>query len=160
MSRNINQIFQDNPATNIQNTDLFYLGRSPYNPENDMAAQFSTIADALVNSQFPWSIITQSSAQLSANNGYFINRPSICMLTMPALCLVGSSIKIINVNKLGNFILSLNDNQTINGGITSTSAGPMGYIQSKNVGNAIEIVCFEENITFWVVNGQGNLEFI
>lgn len=37
MSENIYQIYQANPATSMQSTDLYYLGRSPYGGTNDMA---------------------------------------------------------------------------------------------------------------------------
>lgn len=38
MSANIEQIYVNNPAASIQDTDLIYLGRSPYGLTNDMAA--------------------------------------------------------------------------------------------------------------------------
>jgi hypothetical protein len=43
MSENIHQIFIANPAVSLQDTDLMYLGRSPYGVGNDMAVQFSVI---------------------------------------------------------------------------------------------------------------------
>lgn len=43
MSKNINQVFISNPASSMQATDLFYLGRSPYGLTNDMAILWSNV---------------------------------------------------------------------------------------------------------------------
>jgi hypothetical protein len=43
MSANIEQIYINNPASTIEDTDLIYLGRSPYGSGNDMAALASTV---------------------------------------------------------------------------------------------------------------------
>ncbi len=48
MSSNIDQIFIANPATELLNGDLFYIGRLPYGPTNDMAI--------LAQSIFPTSV--------------------------------------------------------------------------------------------------------
>jgi len=47
MSMNIKQVFDANPATSLQATDLFYLGRSPYGIGNDMACLFSTLLSSV-----------------------------------------------------------------------------------------------------------------
>lgn len=50
MSENINQIFISNPASSMQNNDLFYLGRSPYGLTNDMAILWSNVLVSLAGS--------------------------------------------------------------------------------------------------------------
>lgn len=47
MSKNINQIFTANPASSMQNTDLLYLGRSPYGATNDMAITYANLISSL-----------------------------------------------------------------------------------------------------------------
>ncbi len=44
MSRNIYQVYQDNPITSNNATDLMYFGRSPYGLTDDTAMQFSDFA--------------------------------------------------------------------------------------------------------------------
>jgi hypothetical protein len=44
MSKNILQVYQDNPITTNQSTDLMYFGRSPYGLGDDTAMQFSDFA--------------------------------------------------------------------------------------------------------------------
>lgn len=43
MSSNIQQIYSANPAATLLDSDLFYLGRSPYSTDNDMAMQGSIL---------------------------------------------------------------------------------------------------------------------
>ena len=40
MSRNINQIYTDNPLTSLNTSDLLYVGQSPYGVLNDAAVTF------------------------------------------------------------------------------------------------------------------------
>lgn len=47
MSKNINQVFGTNPATSMQDTDLFYLGRAPYGLTNDMAILWSNVVASI-----------------------------------------------------------------------------------------------------------------
>lgn len=44
MSKNILQVYTDNPITTNQNTDLMYFGRSPYGTGDDTAMLFSNFA--------------------------------------------------------------------------------------------------------------------
>lgn len=43
MSRNLEQVYTDNPASTINDNDIFYLIRSPYESSNDMGALASTL---------------------------------------------------------------------------------------------------------------------
>lgn len=43
MSRNINQIYMDNPSTTSADDDLFYKGNSPYSPADDSAIKWKDI---------------------------------------------------------------------------------------------------------------------
>lgn len=44
MSKNIKQVYDTNPAVSFNNTDLFYLGQSPYGAGDDAACLYSTLA--------------------------------------------------------------------------------------------------------------------
>ncbi len=49
MSQNVNQVYQENPATDLQPTDLFYFGRWPYIPgTSDFAIQWSLILSTIL----------------------------------------------------------------------------------------------------------------
>jgi hypothetical protein len=49
MTKNINQVYQSNPATSLQPTDLFYFVRWPYTPEDgDFAIQWATILSVIL----------------------------------------------------------------------------------------------------------------
>lgn len=60
MSANIYEIFLNNPASSMLATDLFYLGRSPYDPTNSMAITWANVKESLS--------ITSSNIYV-ANNG-------------------------------------------------------------------------------------------
>lgn len=47
MSENIHQLFIANPASTMQGTDLFYLGRSPYSVTNDMAITWTNTMSSI-----------------------------------------------------------------------------------------------------------------
>lgn len=47
MSKNINQIYIANPAVSMIASDLFYLGRSPYNSASDMAITWDDVISSI-----------------------------------------------------------------------------------------------------------------
>ena len=70
MSRNLDQIFNDNPASSMDDTDLLYLARSPYDITNDMGITWSDMKASVDVPTLPISLAnggTQNS--LTANAG-------------------------------------------------------------------------------------------
>jgi len=47
MSRNISQVYSDNPSTTAADDDLFYKGNTPYGPTDDSAIKFSDLQTSL-----------------------------------------------------------------------------------------------------------------
>jgi hypothetical protein len=47
MSQNIFQVFTGNPASSMVGTDLFYLGRSPYNATDDFAITWTNVMTSI-----------------------------------------------------------------------------------------------------------------
>lgn len=47
MSKTIEQIYIDNPASGMEQDDLLYLGRSPYDSDDDFAIKFPDFADSI-----------------------------------------------------------------------------------------------------------------
>jgi len=157
MSRDVDQIYQTNPAFGLEGTDLIYIGRYPYGTSNDMAVQWSVI-ESLITTGFPWNTITAASTILQPNNGYIINRPSLVMLSLPVLSNVGDLIEITSINS-GGFQIAQNDGQNIRFGNQVTSTGDAGYITSMSIGDTLTLRCVIAN-TFWqIFASMGNLSF-
>lgn len=47
MSKTLNQIYTDNPASSMQNTDLLYLSRSPYSTGTDYGITYSNFQNSI-----------------------------------------------------------------------------------------------------------------
>ena len=77
MSLNIDQVFISNPASSMQATDLYYLGRSPYGSTNDMAILWSNVMTSITTvgiiTSGTWngSIISPTYGGTGVNNGSF-----------------------------------------------------------------------------------------
>jgi Repeat of unknown function (DUF5907) len=69
MSKNIDQIFITNPASSMVSTDLFYLGRSPFGPTNDMAITWANVLSSIqAQASGTWSInISGNAATVTTN---------------------------------------------------------------------------------------------
>ena len=157
MSKNINQIFIANPATSLQSTDLFYLGRSPYGSTDDFAAQFSTIL-AAVNGGM-WNNITTTSATMVAGQSYVANSASLVTLTLPTTAAFGTVIEVCG-SGAGGFAIAQNSLQQINFGSLSTTAGMGGSISSTDRFDAIRLLCVSANLTWNVLSSVGNLTVV
>src|SRR5258708_7430571 len=76
MSNNINQVYIANPSTTATDSDLMYLGKSPYGPTNDSAikkvdllAQFeSDIKNSLGNISLPTGFVSASASSVILTN--------------------------------------------------------------------------------------------
>jgi hypothetical protein len=70
MSKNIDQIFLANPASSMDVTDLFYLGRSPYSASNDMAILWSNVLSSIAaQATGTWGINITGSAAIASPIG-------------------------------------------------------------------------------------------
>lgn len=156
MSRNVNQVYQANPAIDLQPTDLFYFARWPYLPgSDDFAVQWATILSA-IGDGFVWTTITSASANMNTNTGYIVNRPSLVMLTMPNTSNVGDVIE-IDLISAGGFQVAQPDGMNIQYGNKITSTGAAGSISSQNVGDVLKMRCVITNTLWQVVGNMGNL---
>lgn len=135
IGRSIFGIYQDNPVTNIDPTDIFWGVRAPYTAESDFGILASNLLAAFVN--LPVIVVTASSQQLVSNIRYFVNRPSLVMLTLPLTSNVGDVIEIVNMNN--SWQLAQNTGQNITISNKTTTTGDAGYIQSSNNGDSIRL---------------------
>lgn len=69
MSKNIEQVYQDNPITTNQATDLMYFGRAPYGLGDDVAMQFSDFADQFGASYTPSALTRTNDANVTMTLG-------------------------------------------------------------------------------------------
>ncbi len=130
--KNIKQVYDANPATTLQNTDLMYLGRNPYDTSDDFAILWSNIlaatnagADgriALLNSA---NVVTHANSTLvltnpladlqviTLNNADTVKLPDLSAQTPPWN---GRSIRFKNAGTLGSdsaFKIVAHDGSTI-----------------------------------------------
>lgn len=157
MSSNIQQIFIANPATTLQPTDIFYLGRSPYGLTDDMACLFSTIQAAIPNAT--WSEVTGTAQNITPNAAYIANNVALVTFTLPAAAAVGTTFRIAGKGA-GGWAIAQGAGQSINDGSVSSTIGAGGSIASTQRYNAIELVCITANTTWNVISSQGNFTIV
>lgn len=78
MSKNIDQIFISNPASSMDNTDLLYLGRAPYDDSGDMAITWADMKTSIDVPPLPLSLANGGTqADLTASpGGIFYSTPT------------------------------------------------------------------------------------
>lgn len=158
MSSNIQQIYIANPAASFQNSDLMYLGRSPYAPGNDMAFTYETLFNSL-SDNFVWNNASMD-ATMSANNGYYTTSGSTLNLTLPATCAAGKTIRIAGASN-GGWTIVQGSGQSIKFGNVSTTIGAGGSLSSTEGYDSIELLCTVANSTFILPSGpQGNPSWV
>ena len=120
---------------------------------------FYTSSGTLIESGnlFQWNIVGVNTPLL-VNNGYFSAGGMTINLTLPTVCAIGDTIRIANLT--GNFTIVQNAGQAINFGIDTTTIGAGGSITSMNKGDSIEIVCYNANTDFQVLNSMGNFTYV
>lgn len=122
-----------------------------------IAAPNQAAAQVILGLAFPWNVIGVNTPLL-VNNGYFSAGGMTINLTLPTVCAIGDTIKIANL--AGNFSILQNAGQSINFGVDTTTIGVGGSITSMNKGDSIEIVCYNANTDFQVLNSMGNFTYI
>ncbi len=155
---NVKQVFDANPASTLQDTDLFYLGRDPYGAVNDMACEFSTILDAV---QAGSTLIVSTNTQaLSPNMKYVTdNGATLVTYTLPGIAAVGSIIEIVGKSS-GLFTIAQNGGQTIRFGDMSTTTGAGGSLSATGRYDSVKLFCITANTEFSVIGASGNLTVV
>ena len=157
MSANIAQIYLANPANTLVNTDLMYLGRSPYGSSDNYAFLFSTLL-----SYVPFGIsteVTTGSQTMIPNVTYTANNASLVTLTLPTVADVGTFLQIVGLGA-GGWTLAQNASQLVYFGNQNTTAGTGGSISSSNQYDNITLKCVTANLAWSVVASQGTLNIV
>lgn len=132
---------------NLQATDIVVGLRGGLN------TQFSA-ASAI----FAWTPIAVNTV-LVGNNGYYTTGGGVLLLTLPATCPAGDVIRIAGFESTG-WKLVQNSGQQVTLGDLITTSGALGYLQSTNAGDCIELLCVTANVNFVVLSSMGNITIV
>ena len=103
-----------------------------------------------------WTEVTGTSSGIAVDNGYIANNAGLVTLTLPAVAVVGNTIK-VNGKGAGGWLIAQNAGQTVHflGQDTTTGAG--GSLASTTQYDCVTYRCITAN-TDWVVEAvTGNL---
>lgn len=156
MSRNIYQVYLDNPLSLNLSTDLIYIGQSPYGPTNDAAITFSDFGAQFQPAQNPWVDESGSSVSMVTNTGYTSDDGSnLVTFTLPTIANVGDFIE-INGKGSGLWKIVYGTSQQIHFGNQSSTI-TSGNLASTNQFDCVRLRCITTNTIFSVVYAVGNL---
>lgn len=117
MSKNIFQVYQDNPIVTNQSTDLMYFGRSPYGIGDDAAMQFSDFAAQFGAAYTPAALTKTDDTNVTMTLG---GSPSTALLNAASMTLGWSGQ--LSVPRGGTAASSFTAYSVICGGTTATGA--------------------------------------
>lgn len=103
-------------------------------------------------STFDWFVITDTSEQMTANNGYISNSASLVSLALPTSSAIGAEIKIVGQGVGGWKIIQSTLQQVIIGNASST-IGSGGSIASTAQNDSIQLVCIVADSVWATVGG-------
>lgn len=101
----------------------------------------STITIA-VTGGVDWTVVTAATQTIVENNGYFANRASNIVFTLPASPVAGSVFEIVGVNTALGWTVAQPALQQIFFGSASTTIGVAGSVSSVATRDSIRAVCF------------------
>lgn len=106
------------------------------------------------SSGFTWTIEGAGPVNMVVNNGYMTASGGTITLNLPAVAAIGDIVKITNLS--GNFSVTCGIGQTLQIGnnLAATS------VTSSDVGDSLEIVCFNANTDYQILNSMGNLTIV
>ena len=150
MSKNIEQIYTANPATTVLGTDLFYLGRSPYNTADDFAITGSNLM-ASINPLSQVVDVTTTSQAMSPNTIYVANNAGLVTLTLPTAAPFGSIVSIVGFGS-GGWKLAQNISNQVIISPQNTSLGIGGSVSSTDQFDSLTLICIVTNF-IWTAYG-------
>ena len=105
---------------------------------------------------FSWTEVTGLTQAMAVNNGYVASNAAQVVLTLPVTSIIGDTIK-IQGKGAGGWRVAQNAGQLIHFNSSTTTLGVLGYIESTQRYNSVELVCIT-NTNEWAVNSaSGNL---
>jgi len=103
-----------------------------------------------------WSIKTSDLNPMVVDSGYIANKAGLLTFTLPTTCAVGKVMRVTGMNTAVGARIAQSANQLIHFGISTTTLGAGGYIESTNIHDSVELVCCVTDLEFIVVSSTGN----
>ena len=109
-----------------------------------------------VGAGLTWTVVSGATQTMAVNNGYFANRASNIVFSLPTTSAVGDTVAVNNMNTALGWTISYTTNQQIFIGNTSATV-TSGSISSTALGDTVTLVCRTANLTWAVVSSMGNI---
>lgn len=109
---------------------------------------------------YTWQVVTASSEDLAAGNGYIANNAGTVTFTLPASAAVGDAFRVVGMNNQTGWEIAQNAGQTIHFGTSDTTTGAGGSLASTETYDAVEIVCNVADTDFIVLDSVGNITIV
>lgn len=103
-----------------------------------------------------WNEVTGTTQAMAVDNGYILNNAGLVTATLPATAARGSVIRVAGKGA-GGWRIAQNASQIIYFGLSTTTTGATGYIQSTAARDSVELVCVTADIHFQVISSMGNI---
>lgn len=105
-----------------------------------------------------WSEVTGTTQTIVPAIGYIANHATQrIVFTLPTTMAIGQTIRIVGKGAAG-WRIAQNDGQQVKFGMSNTTVGTSGYIESDYLTDSIEIICTTADTTFRVVSATGIME--
>jgi hypothetical protein len=103
-----------------------------------------------------WNEVVAASASMAVDNGYISNNAGVVTLTLPAVAVVGDSVR-VSGKGAGGWLIAQNAGQTIFFSSSTTTTGVAGSLASTHRRDAVELVCVTANNDWNVISSIGNI---
>ena len=101
---------------------------------------------------YTWTEVTGTTQTMAANNGYITNNPALVTLTLPTTAALGTTLSIAGKGA-GGWKIAQNAGQEIFFGLSATTIGVTGYLQSTQQFDSIELLCITADTQWTVITG-------
>jgi hypothetical protein len=119
-----------------------------------LVASFNGAIGAVLADAVTWSVITADQTAV-VNRGYFANKGTRLVITLPTTAAVGSVIRVSGINA-GLWKIAQNTSGVIHFGKTDTTVSS-GYLESTHARDSVELICCVANNEWNVVSSVGNI---
>ena len=127
-------------------------------PVGDYVISFNGATGAVFADAVPWSVITVDTTAV-VNRGYFTNKSTRLILTLPTTAAVGSVLRVSGMTA-GGWRIAQNASEVIHFGKTDTIVGVNGYLESTLARDSVELICCVTDNEWNVVSSIGNITIV
>jgi hypothetical protein len=113
----------------------------------------STLTITSGNPFFVWAVITASQVAVT-QHGYFTNGSTKLQVQLPSTSNVGDTFSVGTINANG-WQITQGTGQQILFGESMTTAGTVGNVSSADIGDLVELVCYQANTLWMIIDSIG-----